>query len=495
MKLKNLLVFDYIKLKYLIKIIFTLSLLYFFFLFSIQKINFEIFIFLNILFFINFLLFYIYFSSKKELDYFPIYPLIIFYYFVTYTSYFYLNYNLNPIFSIYFPGDDMSSRFIYPEIKPLIFTISLGLTSFSVGYFLLNYFGLKKNNYIKIVWNYKIEQALILIFFLFIPFYYINIEKNLINLSTLTQLKFPIMIFLLSYFQIKYLISKNIYFNIVVVLLLSLLFVIEISAGSTVFPYLLVVIVVATKFFINKKINFLTILIIVSSIILVHSFKYEIRAKTWDYESTNLSDDNNKNQLLNNLNETKEVYLNTDLDKIFNSQHTRGQLYRLFHSNTSLQIAQTRTPDEIEYYNGKSYTGIIYKFIPRFLFKDKPKEEWGNFWGKRYQIINLDDYHTAWNFPVLNEFYSNYANIGVVIGMFMLGFFIKLILFFLNFNFNQPVLFSMVSTVVLNFFFLESNLSLIIGSVINQILFFSTIIFLMCSLSFLLKQVNSKIKI
>ncbi|WP_440915369.1 hypothetical protein [Candidatus Pelagibacter sp.] len=407
-----------------------------------------------------------------------------------------MNYNIEPIFSIYFPGDDMGSRFIYPEIKPLILTISLGLTSFSIGYFLLNYFGLKKINYFKIDWNYKIEHFLILIFFLFIPFYYINNEKNFINLSILTQLKFPIIIFLLSYFQIKYLISKNIYFSIVVVLLLSLLFVIEISSGSTVFPYLLVVIVVATNFFKNKRINFLTILIIVSSMILAHSFKYEIRAKTWDYENKNQYSDNNKSQLLKKLNQTKEVYLKTDLDKIFNSQHTQGQLFRLFHSNTSLQVAQTRTPEEIEFYGGKSYRGIIYKFIPRFLFKDKPQEEWGNFWGKRYEIINLNDYHTAWNFPVLNEFYSNYANKGVVIGMFLLGFVIKLILFFLNFNFNQPVLFSMVSTVVLNFFFLESNLSLVLGSVINQLLFFSTIIILMCSVNFLLKKVkNSKIKI
>lgn len=497
MKIKNLVVLDYLKIKNLIKIIFFISLLYFFALFLRSEINLETFIFFIILFFINFSLFYIYFSLKKELDYFPIYPLIIFYYFITCTSYFYLNYELKPIFGNAFPGEDVNERFIYPEIKQLIVILSLGLTSFSIGYFLLNYFVINKNIHnIKLNWNSKIELALVLGFFLFIIFYYINLEKKFTNLSIISQLKFPIMIFLLSYFQVKYLLSKNIFFNIILILLLSFLFVIEISRGATVFPYLLIAIVISMKLFITKQINLLTILLIMFSVLIVHTLKYEIRHKFSVYESQNQSNNNDQNQLLRNLNETKEIYLNFNLEKIFNNNNLKGQENRLFHSNKSLQITLTRTPNEIDYYGGKSYAGIPYKFLPRFLLKDKPKEEWGNFWGKRYEVINVKDYKTAWNFPVLNEFYANFSYKGVVFGMFLLGFIIKFLLIFFSFNLKQPILLSMSSTVMLNFFFLESNLSMVIGSAINQILFFSVIIFLMWFFNFLLKQIaNFKMRI
>jgi hypothetical protein len=499
MKIKNLVILDYLKIKNLIKIIFFISLLYFFALFLGSEINLETFIFIIILIFINFSLFYIYFSSKKELDYFPVYPLIIFFYFVTYTVYFYINYKLEPIFSLHFPGEDVSEKFIYPEIKQLIFILSLGLTSFSFGYFLLNYFVIKKNiNYLILEWDNKTEFILVSGFLLFIIFYYINLDQKFINLSIISQLKFPIMIFLLAYFQAKFLISKNYLFNIILILLLSSLFILEISFGATVFPYLLIAIIVSIKLFITKKINLLTILLILSSVLVVHTFKYEIRDKTWIHTNQDQSKDSNQSELLiKRLNETKKIYLDPNVKKkIFDKNNLAGQENRLFHSNTSLQITLTRTPNEIDYYGGKSYASLPYKFLPRFLFKDKPKEEWGNFWGKRYEIIDQEDYHTAWNYPVLNEFYANFSTKGVIFGMFFLGFIIKALLIFLSFNFKQPVLLSMSSTVMLNFFFLESNLSMVIGSIINQILFFSLIIFLMCFFNFLLKQItNFKIRI
>ena len=94
MNIKNLVVLDYIKLKYLVKIVLAISLLYFFFLYLTSKIDLQNFILFLILFSIHCSLFYIYLSSKKELNYFPIYPLIIVYYFVTYTAFFYQNYEL-----------------------------------------------------------------------------------------------------------------------------------------------------------------------------------------------------------------------------------------------------------------------------------------------------------------------------------------------------------------------------------------------------------------
>ena len=146
MTIKNLIILDYIKLKKIIIFSFFSSLVYFFFLFLSDKLDLEIFTFIVALIFINLSLFFIYFSNKKELDYFPIYPLIILYYFVTYTAYFYLDYSLEPIYSLNFPGDDVADRFISPEIKKIILIICIGLVSFSFGYFILNYFDIKKKN-------------------------------------------------------------------------------------------------------------------------------------------------------------------------------------------------------------------------------------------------------------------------------------------------------------------------------------------------------------
>jgi len=112
------------------------------------------------------------------------------------------------------------------------------------------------------------------------------------------------------------------------------------------------------------------------------------------------------------------------------------------------------------------------------------------------EIYHVFGYSGGAILPVLNEFYANFSMKGVIFGMFFLGLIIKILLIFLSFNFEQPILLSMASTTMLNFFFLESNLSMVIGSVINQILFFSVVIFLMCFFNFLLKQIgNSKARI
>ena len=83
MNIKKLISFDYQKIKNFIKIILAVTITYFFLLYLRGKIDLQSFILIIILFIINYSLFYIYFLSKKELNYIPIYPLIIFYYLVT----------------------------------------------------------------------------------------------------------------------------------------------------------------------------------------------------------------------------------------------------------------------------------------------------------------------------------------------------------------------------------------------------------------------------
>ena len=169
--------------------------------------------------------------------------------------------------------------------------------------------------------------------------------------------------------------------------------------------------------------------------------------------------------------------------------HLTGQQSRLLHSNTSLQIVLTKTPSNVDFFNGRSYRTIIYKIIPRFLWKNKPTEEWGNFWGKRYNVLAPKDFHTSWNLPIMNEFYANFGLKGLVVGMFILGLIIKALLLALQSDIRNPILLSAYSTIMLNFFYQESNLSLLLGKVINQTVFFVVIIFGIIITDILIKKI------
>ena len=168
--------------------------------------------------------------------------------------------------------------------------------------------------------------------------------------------------------------------------------------------------------------------------------------------------------------------------------------YRLFHSNITLQRALDFTPDYVNYLNGKSYKSIPYKIIPRFIYKNKPVEEWGNFFGKFYKIINLNDFVTSWNYPVLSEFYSNYGFKGIILGMFILGLFIKILVLITQFFTNSILLSSMGYVVLFNLVFQESNLSMLVGKVVNQILFFVCIIISIIIFHYFITKIKMKIK-
>jgi hypothetical protein len=489
MQIRDFIIFDLKKINFFIKIIFLLTAVYFCGLFVRGRIEINLFILLIFLFFIHYSLFIIYFRSKKESHYIPIYPLIIFYYLVTYSLYFYFYQELDRIRII-------DRSYLYPNIYNLIKTLLIGLISFSSGYFFLNYFNFKKNSYNLPQIN-KYEFHLITVFLVFIFFYYFNYDRKFFNLSLINQLKEPIMIFLLAYFQIKYLSTKNIFFLLSFIFLFLILFFIEISFGATVFPGMLILVPLLLSFYKNQKINIISILSIILLLFIVHSSKNSIRNATWTFDEevikTNeiLSKKSLKDSLiLNKVKKTADVYLNKTLNKVLDP-NTKNQKNRLFHSNISLQIVLTQTPVKVNFYNGMSYKALQYKFVPRFLFDDKPKEEWGNFWGKRYNILNPEDTGTSWNFTVLNEFYANFGVKGVIVGMFLLGLLIKILLMLFCFKFNQPILLAMITTIMHKFIFLENNLTLILGGVINQLLFFSVIIISILFLNFLIKKISN----
>ena len=132
--MKNFILLNNKKIKNLIKIFFLFTIVFFLKLLIENRIEIDIFIFLTFLFFVNYFILYLYFSLKKEENYIPIYPLILFYYWSTVSLYFYFEQELAP-FTI---NQSLSPiELIYPDIILFIKVFSLGLIFFSSGYFIL----------------------------------------------------------------------------------------------------------------------------------------------------------------------------------------------------------------------------------------------------------------------------------------------------------------------------------------------------------------------
>lgn len=80
-----------------------------------------------------------------------------------------------------------------------------------------------------------------------------------------------------------------------------------------------------------------------------------------------------------------------------------------------------RTPKDIPYWSGQTYTSLVGAFVPRFLWPSKPVKNLGQRFGHRYKYLNPTDQSTSFNLPWLVEFYANFGSLGVMVGMTVLG--------------------------------------------------------------------------
>ncbi len=86
-----------------------------------------------------------------------------------------------------------------------------------------------------------------------------------------------------------------------------------------------------------------------------------------------------------------------------------------------------RTPDPVPYWNGGSYLSLVGVAIPRFVWRDKPIKDLGQRFGHRYTLLDSSDFGTSFNFPYLVEFYANFGEVGIVVGMLLVGIIYRLI--------------------------------------------------------------------
>jgi hypothetical protein len=79
------------------------------------------------------------------------------------------------------------------------------------------------------------------------------------------------------------------------------------------------------------------------------------------------------------------------------------------------------TPRIVPYWDGASYYPLLFKFVPRFIYPDKPREVTGQTFGHRYGLLDPANFETSYNLPQLIEAYINFGPAGVVVVMLLFG--------------------------------------------------------------------------
>jgi hypothetical protein len=447
-----------IKYLYILAFIFIFTLAFYNYTLSLKN-----FILLNFIILIHSFFFIDYLKNEKNRTQLPVLLLI--------SSYIFFSYTL----SFYFENKSFANEILTKSLVILI----IACCALYLGYYIsrklfsqrtarIFYFDKTNKDKIRILFFSLILMATII---------FLGLAQELSSLTFISQLKEPLIFFTLG-LNLLMIIKKdmNLFFLYTIFLIsLFLIIFIEIISGILILIFSILIFLNLIHFIIKKRLSILLFLIFVICVMFAPMLKNEVRSLTWNKNNSFLekliiikeATDNNLTD--NNLTGNNLV------DVKFNNS---GFKARLFHPINSLNIVSKLTPLNVPFYEGGSYKFLYAHFIPRFIWKNKPKEEWGNFWGNRYNALYFADKTTSWNFPVINEFYANFGMAGVAFGMFLLGFLAKFLASKLHVQKSSDIEFLVYATILFNFFFLENNLGQLIGRIYNQIIFFN-ILFLL----------------
>jgi len=124
-------------------------------------------------------------------------------------------------------------------------------------------------------------------------------------------------------------------------------------------------------------------------------------------------------------------------------------------------VRQTGTT--VPFWSGETYLSLVGFAVPRFIWPSKPTKTLGQDFGHRYGYLDSWDTWTSINLPFLVEFYANFGEIGVLIGMVVVGLLYRLLDNDLN-RAGQPLQVTICSLVLLvPLLNIESDFSLVFG--------------------------------
>jgi hypothetical protein len=131
----------------------------------------------------------------------------------------------------------------------------------------------------------------------------------------------------------------------------------------------------------------------------------------------------------------------------------------------------------VNFLGGETYSGLLYKLIPRLFWPGKPAEFSPNDFGQIYGFLDLTDDITAVNMPWMVEGYANYGIIGVLVACMVMGPLLGAFDNIFNRDINSESDKIIPAMVGLSFIWPESHLSGVAGGIMqNLIIIYATLL-------------------
>jgi hypothetical protein len=243
----------------------------------------------------------------------------------------------------------------------------------------------------------------------------------------------------------------------------------ELTTGAT-YPVLLdFVLLFLLYFYYFKSIPLLRLILVAALFFAIFSARNEYRALTWGGGYTDAS-----------VGQKVNLYLRLIYERASGSREHYAEAYKTLSVRTDYLATFVKivelTPAYVPFWNGYTYSSLLTSFIPRFILPDKPTKNLGQEFGHRYMLLAPTDTGTSYNLPVLIEMYINFGELGVIIGMFLLGLILRFSYILLNHPEAGEGGFLLGAMVFVSLLGLESDFSLIFGNIIQYAILFYFII-------------------
>lgn len=131
------------------------------------------------------------------------------------------------------------------------------------------------------------------------------------------------------------------------------------------------------------------------------------------------------------------------------------------------EVALSKTPEHVAFSDHNPVADAFLNHIPRFLWRDKPREVLGNEFGKRYKILQPDDNKTSWNLPWAVDFFIAYGIYLAVVVSFSVNIVIGIGVRWMSRRSEREIGFGIYAAVLLPLFYQESNFSLMTGNFLS----------------------------
>jgi hypothetical protein len=240
----------------------------------------------------------------------------------------------------------------------------------------------------------------------------------------------------------------------------------RLASGSLAQVMLLGLFIIIVSFFETKRLPLIAIVVTVSFLLILNPVKSEFRNLTWSKGGSAVTISSlEKVQIFMDL--TQKRYFGSKSSHAKDSVNTSDSVINRTALIMVLSEVIKDTPRKVPYWQGETYLPLFTSFIPRAIFPDKPVENTGNVFGRRYNYLGSNDFTTSFNLPWIIELYANFGEIGVILGMSFIGSFLGFLEQKLNSPDMAPLEFITGSTILFSLIYQESNFSLMVGGILS----------------------------